>query len=224
MYFKVLRNGKPANSSCWQPKGKAFFQSTGHFRQVFSWISRNPGSSGLKTTGLQQSGAKLFGKRQDCSNPEPNSSGNDRIAAIRSQTLRETAGLQQSGAKLFGKRQDCGNPEPNSSGNGRIAAIRHFPDRTSRDFPNPRIPQTRLAPLHPPMKPRAAPDCRNPEPHHAPRPHLSAAAPMPAAAGRLSPRLRRCLPMGARASPRQASGGGNAGFRAQSGGDPSEAE
>lgn len=122
------------------------------------------------------------------------------------------------------KRQDCGNPEPNSSGNGRIAAIRHFPDRTSRDFPNPRIPQTRLATLHPPMKPRAAPDCRNPEPHHAPRPHLSAAAPMPAAAGRLSPRLRRCLPMGARASPRQASGGGNAGFRAQSGGDPSEAE
>ena len=143
MYFQVLRNGKPANSSCWQPKGKAFFQSTGHFRQVFSWISRNPGSSGLKTTGLQQSGAKLFGKRQDCS-----------------------------------------NPEPNSSGNGRIAAIRHFPDRTSRDFPNPRIPQTRLAPLHPPMKPRAAPDCKNPEPHHAPRPHLSAAAPMPAAAGR----------------------------------------
>lgn len=183
MYFQVLRNGKPANSSCWQPKGKAFFQSTGHFRQVFSWISRNPGSSGLKTTGLQQ-----------------------------------------SGAKLFGKRQDCGNPEPNTFGNGKIAAIRHFPDRTSRDFPNPRIPQTRLAPLHPPMKPRAAPDCRNPEPHHAPRPHLSAAAPMPAAAGRLSPRLRRCLPMGARASPRQASGGGNAGFRAQSDGDPSGAE
>lgn len=183
MYFKVLRNGKPANSSCRQPKGKAFLQSTGHFRQFFSWISRNPGSSGLKTTGLQQ-----------------------------------------SGAKLFGKRQDCGNPEPNTSGNGKIAAIRHFPDRTSRDFPNPRIPQTRLAPLHPPMKPRAAPDCRNPEPHHAPRPHLSAAAPMPAAAGRLSPRLRRCLPMGARASPRQTSGGGNAGFRAQSGGDPSEAE
>lgn len=149
---------------------------------------------------------------------------NDRIAAIGSQTLRETAGLRQSGAKLFGKRQDCSNPEPNTSGNGKIAAIRHFPDRTSRDFPNPRIPQTRLAPLHPPMKPRAAPDCRNPEPHHAPRPHLSAAAPMPAAAGRLSPRLRRCLPMGARASPRQASGGGNAGFRAQSGGDPSEAE
>lgn len=183
MYFKVLRNGKPANSSCRQPKGKAFLQSTGHFRQFFSWISRNPGSSGLKTTGLQQ-----------------------------------------SGAKLFGKRQDCGNPKPNTFGNGKIAAIRHFPDRTSRDFPNPRIPQTRLAPLHPPMKPRAAPDCRNPEPHHAPRPHLSAAAPMPAAAGRLSPRLRRCLPMGARASPRQTSGGGNAGFRAQSGGDPSEAE
>ena len=124
MYFKVLRNGKPANSSCRQPKGKAFFQSTGHFRQVFSWISRNSGSSGLKTAGLQQSGAKHFGKRQDCSNPEPNSSGNGRIAAIRSQTLRETAKLQQSGAKLFGKRQDCSNPEPNSSGNGRIAAIR----------------------------------------------------------------------------------------------------
>ena len=164
-------------------KVRLFFKALAISGRFFSWISRNPGSFGLKTTGLQQSGAKLFGKRQDCS-----------------------------------------NPEPNSSGNGRIAAIRHFPDRTSRDFPNPRIPQTRLAPLHPPMKPRAAPDCRNPEPHHAPRPHLSAAAPMPAAAGRLSPRLRRCLPMGARASLRQASGGGNAGFRAQSGGDPSEAE
>ena len=35
---------------------------------------------------------------------------NDRIAAIRSQTLRETAGLRQSGAKHFGKRQDCSNP------------------------------------------------------------------------------------------------------------------
>ena len=164
-------------------KVRLFFKAPAISGRFFSWISRNPGSSGLKTTGLQQSGAKLFGKRQDCS-----------------------------------------NPEPNTFGNGKIAAIRHFPDRTSRDFPNPRIPQTRLAPLHPPMKPRAAPDCRNPEPHHAPRPHLSAAAPMPAAAGRLSPRLRRCLPMGARASPRQTSGGGNAGFRAQSGGDPSEAE
>ena len=38
------------------------------------------------------------------------------------------------------------------------------------------------------------------------------------------PRLRRCLPMGARASPRQTSGEGNAGSRAQSDGDPSGAE
>ena len=50
--------------------------------------------------------------------------GNDRIAAIRSQALREMTGLRQSGAKHFGKRQDCGNPEPNSSGSDRIAAIR----------------------------------------------------------------------------------------------------
>ena len=63
-------------------------------------------------------------KRQDCGNPEPYTFGNGKIAAIRSQTLRETAGLRQSGAKRFGKRQDCSNPEPNTFGNDRIAAIR----------------------------------------------------------------------------------------------------
>ena len=210
MYFKVLRNGKPANSSCRQPKGKAFLQSTGHFRQFFSWISRNPGSSWLKTTGLRQSGAKHFGKRQDCSNPEPNTFGNGKIAAIRSQTLLETARLRQSGAKHFWKRQDCSNPA--------------FPGQDEPGFPKSAHSPNTACPSPSPNESTRGPDCRNPEPHHAPRPHLSAAAPMPAAAGRLSPRLRRCLPMGARASPRQTSGGGNAGFRAQSGGDPSEAE
>ena len=163
MYFKVLRNGKPANSSCWQPKGKAFFQSTGHFRQVFSWISRNPGSSGLKTTGLQQSGAKLFGKRQDCSNPEPNSSGNGRIAAIRSQTLRETAGLRQSGAKHFGKRQDCSNPAfpgqdepgfPKSAHSPNTACPSPSPNETTR---GPGLQESGAAPCtSPPSHRRSA--------------------------------------------------------------------
>ena len=158
---------------------------------------------------------------------------NDRIAAIRSQTLLGTAGLRQSGAKHFWKRQDCSNLEPNSSGSDRIAAIRsqtllevtglrqsaHSPDWTNRDFLNPRIPQTRFAPLHPPMKPRAAPDCKNPEPHHAPCPHLFAAAPMPAAAWRICPSLRHCPPREAGAPRRPSAGGGRAGCRAPPGED-----
>ena len=125
------------------------FPKSGQFRAENDRIAAIRSQTFRKTTGLRQSGAKLFGKRQDCGNPEPNTSGNDRIAAILLQSLRETTGLLQSGAKHFGKRQDCCNPEPNTFGNDRIAAIRHFPDRTDRDFPNPRIPQTRFAPLHP---------------------------------------------------------------------------
>ena len=100
------------------------FPKSGQFRAENGRIAAIRSQTLQETTGLQQSGAKLFGKRQDCSNPEPNTSGNGRIAAIRSQTLREngkiaairsqtlleTARLRQSGAKLFGKRQDCGNP------------------------------------------------------------------------------------------------------------------
>ena len=195
------------------------FPKSGQFRAENDRIAAIRSQTLLEATGLRQSGAKRFGKRQDCGNPEPNASGNDRIAAIRSQTLRETTRLQQSGAIHFGKRQDCGNPEPNTFGNDRIAAIRHFPDRTNRDFLNPRIPQTRLAPLHPPMKPRAAPDCRNPEPHHAPCPHLSTAASMPAAEGRLCPSLRHCPPKEAGAPRRPSAGGGRTGCRAPPGED-----
>lgn len=183
MYFKVLRNGKPANSSCRQPKGKAFFQSTGHFRQVFF----------LDFPKSRQFRAE-----------------NDRIAAIRSQTLRETAGLRQSGAKLFGKRQDCSNPA--------------FPGQDEPGFPKSAHSPNTACPSPSPNESTRGPRLQESGAAPCTSPHLSAAAPMPATAGRLSPRLRRCLPMGARASPRQTSGGGNAGFRAQSGGDPSEAE
>ena len=89
----VAGAGKPF---CRQPKGKAFskapaipgrffldFPKSGQFRTGKGKIAAIRSQTFWKVTRLQQSGAKHFWERQDCGNPEPNTSGNDRIAAIR---------------------------------------------------------------------------------------------------------------------------------------------
>ncbi len=92
--------GKPF---CRQPKGKAFFKAPA-ISGSFSWISRNLGSSGLEKAGFRESRPQTFPETQDCSNPEPNTSGSDKIAAILLQTFWEVTGLQQSGAPARPRR------------------------------------------------------------------------------------------------------------------------
>ena len=86
--------GKPF---CRQPKGRAFsktsaisgwffldFPKSGQFRTGKGKIAAILLQTFWKVTRLQQSCSKLFGKREDCSNPAPNFSESDKIAAIRS--------------------------------------------------------------------------------------------------------------------------------------------